>query len=208
MSEIFGNITLINADCMDIMRGLPDKAYDLAIVDPPYGIQVTKYGCGSRRKQYDRGKIWDNQPPSDEYFNELDRVCKNTIIWGMNYFPKLFPIKNYIVWDKKQPEGVTFAQAELAATTFPGTSKIYRGAPNGQIPRIHPTQKPIELYKWLLARYAKPGDKVFDTHLGSGSICIACDIMGITMTGIEIDTGYYSSARQRLINHQMQQKLF
>lgn len=208
MKEIFGNITLYNADCMDIMREMPDKAFDLAIVDPPYGVQASKQSNGARRNQYDRTKKWDEQIPSIHYFKELSRVSKNTIIWGMNYFPQLFPVKNFIVWDKIQPAGVTFAQAEIASTTLPGTSKIFSAVPYGQKPRIHPTQKPIKLYAWLLAKYSKPSDKILDTHLGSGSIAIACHIAGIEFTGIEIDPDYYAGARQRLINFQMQQQLF
>lgn len=208
MKEVFGKITLFNADCMDVMREMPDKAFDLAIVDPPYGVQASKQGSGARKNIYDRTKKWDEQIPSLHYFKELSRVSKNTIIWGMNYFPQLFPIKNFIVWDKIQPAGVTFAQAEIASTTFPGTSKIYRGVPNGQKPRIHPTQKPIELYQWLLARYSQPGYRILDTHLGSGSSAIACDMAGLECTGIEIDADYYAGARQRLINHRLQQRLF
>lgn len=206
--EIFGGITLYNADCMDIMREMPDQAYDLAIVDPPYGIEVTKCGCGERRKRYDRKKKWDAQAPGVEYFDELMRVSRNRIIWGMNYFPAIFPVSNFIVWDKRQPDGVTYAQAELAAMTFPGTSKIFRYTANGQKPRIHPTQKPVELYEWLLRLFSRPGDKILDTHLGSGSIAIACDKAGLTLTGIELDPDYFRAAKKRLIDYQMQQKLF
>lgn len=199
---ILGDITLCNADCMDILRGMPDNSFDLAIVDPPYGIGASKAGCGSRSRKYDRSKKWDDRIPGDDYFRELRRVCKNSIVWGMNHFPALFPVRNFVVWDKVQPAGVSFAQAELAAVTFKGTSKIYRGTARGQKPRIHPTQKPVELYKWLLANYAKPGDKILDTHLGSGSICIACHDLGFEMMGIELDPEYYEAAKRRLMDHQ------
>ena len=126
----------------------------------------------------------------------------------MNHFSAIFPVRNFVVWDKVQPDGVSFAQAELAAVTFEGSSKIYRGTARGQKPRIHPTQKPVELYKWLLVTYAKPGDRILDTHLGSGSICIACDDLGFEMTGIELDHDYYEAAKERLISYQMQRKLF
>lgn len=206
--EIYGGTTLYNADCMDIMREMPDQSFDLAIVDPPYGIKVTKFGFGLQRKRYDRRKNWDDHAPGVEYFQELKRVSRNQIVWGMNYFPELFPVSNFIVWDKRQPDGVTFAQAELAAITFPGTSKIYRGLANKQKPRIHPTQKPVELYEWILYHFAKPGDKILDTHLGSGSIAIACDKAGLSLTGIELDPEYFQAAKKRLIDYRMQQKLF
>lgn len=202
-----GNITLYNADCMDIMRDMPDKAFDLAIVDPPYGIGASHHGCGSRGNKYKRSKKWDDLSPNDLYFKELFRVSKNQIIWGMNYF--LLPVcQHFIVWDKKQPNGVTFAQAELAYTSFDGSSRMFRLSANGQDNRIHPTQKPVALYKWLLTHYAKPGDKIIDTHLGSGSICIACHDLGFEMTGIELDKDYYEAAKKRIMDHQLQGKLF
>lgn len=206
-SEIFGGITLYNADCMDIMREMPDKAFDLAIVDPPYGIGASHSGCGSRKKIYNRALKWDDCAPNDLYFKELCRVSKNQIIWGMNYY-SLPLCKHFIVWDKKQPDGVTFAQAELAYTSFDGSSRMFRLSSNGQDNRIHPTQKPVALYKWLLHNYAKKGDRILDTHLGSGSICIACHDMGFEMTGIELDKVYYEAAKKRLINHQAQGTLF
>lgn len=125
----------------------------------------------------------------------------------MNYY-SLPACKHFIVWDKKQPDGVTFAQAELAYTSFDGSSRMFRFSANGQDVRIHPTQKPVALYKWLLLHYAKPGDKILDTHLGSGSICIACHDLGFEMTGIELDNDYYEAAKKRIMDYQLQQKLF
>lgn len=125
----------------------------------------------------------------------------------MNYY-SLPACKHFIVWDKKQPDGVTFAQAELAYTSFDGSSRMFRFSANSQDVRIHPTQKPVALYKWLLSYYAKPGDKILDTHLGSGSICIACHDLGFEMTGIELDKDYYEAAKKRIMDYQLQGKLF
>lgn len=212
-TETFGRITLYNADCMDVMREMPDKAFDLTIVDPPYGININM-NMGRRKgkkKMYDE-KEWDNQIPHQAYFDELFRISSNQIIWGGNYFP-LPSTGAWIFWDKGTPEGVSFADGELAWTSFNGTLKkariVYAGFRGKDSDgRIHPTQKPVALYKWLLSKYAKQGDKILDTHLGSGSICIACDDLGFDMTGIELDPDYYNAAKKRIINHQAQQKLF
>ena len=188
-----------NMDCMDGMAQLPDKFFELAIVDPPYGINVSVGGCGSRTRKYDRSnaKRWDNNVPDANYWHELFRVSKNQIIWGMNYFD-LPPLSGFIVWDKKQPDGVTFAQAEIAFCSIPQTSKIFRLSPIGQDNRIHQAQKPIALYKWLLSNYAKPGDKILDTHVGSASSLIACHQMGFEYWGFELDADYYKAATERL----------
>lgn len=185
-------------DCMDFMRTLPDKFFDLAVVDPPYGIDVAVYGCGSRVKKYDRSNAhnWDSEPPTEQYWADLLRVSNNMIIWGMNNF-KLPPCKHFIVWDKKQPDGVTFAQAELAWTSFDGTSKIFSKTSNGQELRIHPTQKPVALYKWLLTNYAKPGQKIFDSHMGSQSSRIAAHQLGFDYWGCELDPDYYRDGCKR-----------
>lgn len=204
--DILGKITLYNDDCMNIMRNMPDKAFDLAIVDPPYGIQINKSG---RVGHYGGGhKVWDNSVPEASYFKELFRVSRHQIIWGGNYFG-LPATRSFIVWDKQQPESVSFAMCEFAWTSFDKSAKMFRMRPqNMDEIRIHPTQKPVALYKWLLTNYAKPGDRILDTHLGSGSICIACHDLGFEMTGIELDWDYYEAAKKRLEEHQMQQTLF
>jgi len=194
---------------MEFMKGVPDKYYELAIVDPPYGIGASRGGCGSRTRKYDRSNknAWDDKPPDEFYWEELFRVSKNQIIWGMNNY--ILPsTQHFIVWDKKQPDGVTFAQAELAWTSFNGTSKIYSLSSNGQPDRIHPTQKPVALYKWLLKNYAKPNDKIFDSHVGSGSIRIACHDIGFDFEGCEIDKDYWQAQEERYKTHINQQDLF
>ena len=205
-TDRLGSITLYNADCMEIMRNMPDKAFDLAIVDPPYGININKSG---RVGHYGgKGKNWDSEGPEVEYFSELFRVSVSQIIWGGNYFA-LSPTRCFLIWDKQQPEAVSFAGCELAWTSFDRSAKIFRMRPqNIDEKRIHPTQKPVALYKWLLTNYAKPGDRILDTHLGSGSICIACHDLGFEMTGIELDRDYYEAAKKRLEEYQMQQTLF
>ena len=208
-----GNITLIHGDCMDFMRTQSDKSFDLSIVDPPYGIGASEMTMGSRKKKnFTKGKKWDLKPPSEEYFRELMRVCKNQIIWGGNYFSCLYPSRSWIVWDKGIYGGVSFADCELAWTSFNVSMRIaqitHRGFLCKDKIRIHPTQKPETLYKWLLHNYAKEGDKILDTHLGSGSICLACHDYGFEMTGIELDADYYDGARKRLMNHRAQQRLF
>lgn len=218
--ETFGRITLYNADCMDVMREMPDKAFDLAIVDPPYGFnfgtfnRTNKDSYGNRYKanKYVNGD-WDKGIPTDEYWEQLFRITKNQIVWGGNYFP-LPPCRGFVFWYKKNPVP-NFSDGEFAWTSFNKPARCFDFRYYGNIqgntnadPKIHPTQKPVTLYKWLLGNYAKPGDKILDTHLGSGSICIACDALGFDMTGIELDQDYYQAAQQRLINHQAQQKLF
>jgi len=196
-------------DCMEFMKGVPDKYYELAIVDPPYGIGASRGGNGSRGRKYDRSNknAWDDKPPDEFYWEELFRVSKNQIIWGMNNY--ILPsTQHFIVWNKKQPDGVTFAQAELAWTSFNGTSKIYSLSSNRQPDRIHPTQKPIALYKWLLKNYANPNDKIFDSHVGSGSIRIACHDMGFDFEGCEIDKDYWKAQEERYNTHIQQSDLF
>lgn len=201
--ETFDKITLHHGDCMEILRSLPDSAFDLAIVDPPYGINATVCGNGSRQRKYDRSKanLWDSQPPNDDFFEQLRRVARYYVVWGGNYFKALSPMSNFLVWDKKQPDGVSFAQAEIAATNLPGKSRIFRRSAIGQKDRIHPTQKPVELYGWILNTFAQNGWKILDTHLGSGSSAIAAYELGFEFVGIEIDDAYYSATKQRFISH-------
>lgn len=194
-----------NMDCMEFMKGYPDKFFELAIVDPPYGIDINKSGRLVKEKGWDY-KAWDQGTPDETYFTELKRVSKNQIIWGGNYFP-LSPTKCFLIWDKQQPEGVSFASCEFAWTSFDSVAKTFYKRPQGDI-RIHPTQKPIELYKWLLNCYAKQGDKILDTHLGSGSSRIAAYIMGFNFYGCEIDKDYYEAQEKRFKEHTAQGTLF
>jgi len=220
-------IEMLNMDCMDYMRGLPDKAYSLAIVDPPYGIGVpdkptSKYNRKNRifntknRLNSGSGKLknrtlntsnasWDNSIPDQIYFDELRRVSVNQIIWGGNYFP-LPPSRCVIAWDKVQP-WENFSQWEMAWTSFDSPAALFK-FDNRTGDKIHPTAKPVALYKWLLSRYAKPGDRILDTHGGSGSICIACHDLGYDLTWMELDEDYYKAACERYKIHASQAQLF
>lgn len=191
-------IELLHADCMEYMRGLPDKAFDLAIVDPPYGLGSKVVNSGGRFKRYHNGKgNWDLSVPAEDYFSELERVSKNRIIWGGNYFG-LPPTRCFVIWDKQQPEGVSFASCEYAWTDFDRSAKTFYMRPqDADIIRIHPTQKPVKLYQWLLKNYAKPGDRILDTHLGSGSSAIAAHYSGFDFVGTELDKDYYNAAAAR-----------
>jgi site-specific DNA-methyltransferase (adenine-specific) len=212
--ELTNKITITNEDNMDLMARYPDKYFDLAIVDPPYGINMGMGHKGSE-KRGDKNKYktfagGDNSIPTKEYFNELKRVSKNQIIWGANYMTEfLEPKASWIIWDKKQPEDFSMAMAELAWSSFGSPMKIYQKRVVGADDvRIHPTQKPVALYKWLLDKYTKEGDKILDTHLGSGSIAIACHDYGFDLTACELDNEYYEKTIQRIKNHISQQKLF
>lgn len=207
--EQLGNIKLYNADCMEVMKTFKDKQFDLAIVDPPYGIGYAKRKSKTKTSkiQY-TPKDWDNEVPTKEYFDELFRVSKNQIIWGGNYF-ELPTTRCYVIWDKCQPEGLDQAMCEFAWCSFDKSAKIYKtSVQQMQFTRIHPTQKPVQLYKWLLQNYAKEGDTILDTHFGSLSIGIACHDLKFDLTAIELDVDYYEQAKQRLINHQKQLTLF
>ncbi len=200
-SEVF------NIDCMEYMRGIPDKFFELAIVDPPYGIDITNECMGGRKTiPKDKSKIWDNAAPNQDYFDELFRVSKNQIIWGGNYF-NLPPSRYFSIWDKGETMyGRDFAEAEYAWVNSGGT-RIYKKSPN-QKERIHPTQKPVDLYKWLLTKYANPGDKILDTHIGSGSSRIACYDLGFEFWGTELDKDYFDAMCARFDIFKSQLKLF
>ena len=189
---------------MELMARYPDNYFDLAIVDPPYGLGTKLIEGGKSTKRRFNKNLqavkWD-QVPSKEYFHELFRVSKNQIIWGSNYFD-LPPTRCNVIWDKKQ-SNFTGSDFELAWTSFEKASKAFRlsrieAYTNG---KIHPTQKPEALYSWLLDKYAKPGDRILDTHLGSGSIAIACHDYGFELTACELDTDYYNNAIKRIKNH-------
>ena len=194
---------------MEAMKGMNDNQYDLAIVDPPYGIN------GHKQRVFDDLKRWDKYPPKDIYFNELKRVSVNQIIWGANYFKCLWPCKGFIVWDKRQPFDLTFAMCEMAYTSFDMPAKMFFTKPAGirgfyivDSKRIHPTQKPIALYKWLLKNYAKEGDTILDTHGGSMSIALACHDMKFDLDLYEIDKDYFDAGVKRYNNHIKQLQLF
>lgn len=197
--------TAYNMDCMEYMRTLPDKAFDLAVVDPPYGISITESGV---LKKYNANKNkWDANAPSEKYFAELQRVSKNQVIWGGNYFP-LPPCKCFLIWDKNMPENLSFASCEFAWTSFGTPAKTFYFAPQRMTnERIHPTQKPVALYTWIFNRYAKPGDKILDTHLGSGSSRIAAYDMGLDFAGCELDPDYFAAQEKRFADYTAQMRI-
>ena len=206
-TDILGNIKLYNADCMEVMKTFKDNQFDLAIVDPPFGISITTSG---RLKRYNTdNKTWDDAIPNKKYFDELFRVSKNQIIWGGNYFIEyLKNTKCFLIYDKKQPQDISFASCEMAWTSFESVAKTFYYSPMQIKNRIHSCEKPIQLYKWLLQNYAKEGDTILDTHFGSLSIGIACHDLKFDLTASELDKDYYEQAKQRLINHQRQLTLF
>lgn len=218
-----------NMDCLEAMRGMPDNAFDLAVVDPPYGIGVqsmnfTKSGprvvartVAAKRRDYRRTDEWDIKPPP-EYFDQLFRVSQKQIIWGGNYF-QLPPSKGFIVWDKRVDDSMSndFADCELAwLSSGLGVARVFRYVWNGMIQgnmknkeeRFHPTQKPVALYEWIFSRYAKEGDRILDTHLGSGSSRIAAYNLGFDFVGYEIDKFYFDKQEERFRNHTAQYDLF
>jgi len=215
-------INFHNIDCMDFMKQKPENYYDLAIVDPPYGLGMGVNLNVNAKVNYEN-KNWDTEIPSNEYFNELKRISKNQIIWGGNYFSHLWQegCKGFICWNKLNHHD-NRADVELAWTSFNKLSKYVeymwdgnRYGTKGNIKgvgkptiRIHPTEKPIQLYRWLLQNYAKEGDKILDTHGGSGSIAIACDIEGFDLDICEIDKDYFEASKKRFNIHKSQLKLF
>lgn len=245
---IIGNVRMHNMDCMELLKATPDKFYDLAIVDPPYGG-----GCnaaiGGHFEKYDGlvegGSKWESMPksrfgggnfdkykiertvgtlaekygskvshwdvaPNQAYFDELARVSKNQIIWGGNYFD-LPPTRCFLIWKKLSiSEKFTMAMCEYAWTSFDANAKIFEAAPQGKKgdDRFHPTQKPIALYEWLLTNYAKQGDKILDTHLGSGSHAIACNNLGFELTATELDEDYFMASVKRISDAYMQVRMF
>lgn len=209
-----GNINIYNCDNMELLKQTPDNYYQLAIVDPPYGINFAKTHTGNGWVVRE-SKEWDKSTPSPEYYNELFRVSENQIVWGANYMTdNLPPSMGWVFWDKGQ-RNFSLADGELAYTSFNRALRVFtmpRGAHKAQDDKtggkIHPTQKPVKLYEWLLMNYAKEGDKILDTHLGSGSIAIACHNLGFDLTACELDTEYYNAALKRLKQHQAQLTMF
>ena len=209
---ITDKISIYNCDNMELLRQTPDNYYSLAIVDPPYGIlNKTKRG-GDHKFNMDEYSQWDVKP-NDDYFNELFRVSKNQIIWGGNYFGQIWARspynKGFIIWDKNQPETLNnFSMAEMAWSSLDKPSKIFRFSVRKNRNKIHPTQKPVELYEWLLKMYANQGDKILDTHSGSASLAIACHDYGFNLTACELDSDYFDASIKRIKNHISQLKLF
>jgi site-specific DNA-methyltransferase (adenine-specific) len=213
-----GTLDLRHGDCMDLMREFPDKHFDLAIVDPPYGIGegTRSRGMGTSCMSGDYAlKSWDKAPPSAEYFHELRRVSRHQIVWGANYYPQHFTASmGWIFWDKMASGD--FSDGELAFSSFDrGLRKFtfaWMGMRQGNMAekedRIHPTQKPVALYRWLLENYAKPGQRILDTHLGSGSHAIACHYFGAHLTASELDADYYAAACARIARETAQTTLF
>jgi len=216
-----GNILMINADCMEVMKHIKEKETELSCVDPPYGIGLLKtqagnYGIGKTKK--DNTKPWDNSKPDKNYFDELFRVSKNQIIWGANNFTCIYNFpssSSWICWDKLNGESY-WSDFELAYSSFgivdasksnKTGARFIKMVSERNFP-LHPTAKPVALYKWLLSRYAKPGDRILDTHGGSGSICIACHDLGFPIIWVEKESDYYRDAVKRVKTHQAQEMLF
>ena len=221
--KLTDKIEITNEDNMELMARYPDNYFDLAIVDPPYGINADKKNS-SRKLQSKKSSAlskdygsqeWDSNVPTEKYFRDVIRVSKHQIIWGINYYPYDFLSGGRIYWDKcvTMP---TYSDGELALCTKINSIKSYQFAWHGMIQgdmknkevRIHPTQKPVKLYEWILMNYAKEGDKILDTHLGSGSIAIACHNLGYELTACELDQDYYEATIKRINNHIAQQRLF
>jgi len=202
---------ITNEDNMQLMSRYEDNYFDLAIVDPPYGIE-TKGNAQDRFRMNKDLSLINDIKPTKEYFNQLFRVSKNQIIWGYNHLSDMLPSsREFIFWYKHQPV-VTFSDGELAWSSFTKTAKCfdypyYKANIENKGQKIHPTQKPVKLYEWLLMNYAKEGDKILDTHLGSGSLAIACHNLGYDLTACELDKEYYESAIKRLENHTAQLRI-
>lgn len=207
---IIGTSTLYNGDCLEAMRQMPDNAFSLAIVDPPYGIGMSGGNVGYKGNNNLERKDWDKEIPPPEYFEEVRRVSRNQIMWGGNYFP-LPPTRCFVIWDKGAGfKDRSYAECEQAWTSFDANAKIYHRDPLARrdyVGRIHPSEKPVPLYRWLLQNYAKEGDTILDTHLGSGSHAIACNDMGYNLTAYEIDADYFKAACERIDNAAKQYKL-
>jgi len=216
-------INLHNKDCMLALKEFKDNEFDLAIVDPPYGIGISgqkevkkkraqRKRSGAQNRKYHKEKKWDNEIPNKEYFKQLFRVSKNQIIWGANYFVEHLTkgSKGWVIWDKQQ-KGLWSSDGEIAYTSFNKPTRIFlqnRIILQQEGGTIHPTQKPVKLYEFLLMTYGKKGDKILDTHLGSGSIAIACHNLGFNLDGYELDKEYFEAASKRLKEHQQQIRMF
>lgn len=203
-------VKILNIDCIKYMSSQPDNSFDLAIVDPPYGIGASKMTMGSGSHDFDKTKTWDSCIPSEIYFSELFRVSKNQIIWGGNYFTMhLPPSPHWLLWDKCNPN-LSFAEGELAWVNHGKNLRIFKhySVKIDTIKKIHPTQKPIKLYDWILKNYAEKDQRVLDTHLGSGSSAIAAHYYGVEFVGCELDEDYYNAAKERFTDATRQSALF
>jgi len=199
------DITFILGDCEEYLKTVKDNTFDLAIVDPPYGISISSNPIRQKHKK----KSWDDNIPSKLYFNLLNNSSKDSIIWGGNYFIEyLKNTQGFIIWDKKQPEGLTLSMCEFAYTTIQRPAKIFRQSVHKEKNKIHPTQKPVKLYEWLLMNYAKEGDKILDTHGGSGSSAIACNNLGYELTIIEKDPEEFDKMIKRFKVETSQMRMF
>jgi len=196
-------INFHNVDNVEFMKSCVDKQFDLAIVDPPYGIGISSNPV---RQQHNK-KDWDNVIPTPEYFEQLFRVSKNQIIWGGNYFD-LKPSQGFLIWDKKQPQDFSLAMCEMAWSSIQSPAKMFRFSVLKEQNKIHPTQKPVDLYRWILQLYGEKGMKILDTHGGSMSISIACDMEGYDLDICEIDKQYFDTGVSRYNNYKSQLKLF
>lgn len=206
-----------NEDCLTAMKRMEDNAFDLAVVDPPYGLGIDgqkeryDYGNPKHSRKLHEQKDWDGEIPSEEYFKELERVSKNQIIWGGNYFVKFLNTghKGWIVWDKGQ-HGLTMSDCELAYSSFDKPTRVFTLNRIALLHdgTIHPTQKPVDLYRWIFNNYASSGMRILDTHLGSGSSRIAAYDVGLDFVGYEIDKDYFEAQEQRFQNHIAQMSLF
>lgn len=225
IEKITDKITLVHGDCLEYMRGLSDNAFELAVVDGPYGIgadkhlyrrTLTKNGNAKAKNSLYHFSDWDKSAPTSGYFNDLWRISRNQIVWGANHFIECMPRNSpcWIVWDKDNGSN-DYADCELAWTSFKGAVRKFKWRWHGMLQedmghkelRIHPTQKPVALYKWLYERWAIMGDRILDTHLGSGSSAIAAYDLGFEFVGIEIDKEYYEAAKNRLLKHIKQQEM-
>ncbi len=199
---VVGGLTITCEDNMELMSRYPDNYFDLAIVDPPYGIGISSNPV---RQQHQK-KDWDSAIPTKEYFNELFRVSKNQIIWGGNYFD-LPPSRGFFIWDKKQPHDFSLAMCEMAWSSIQKPAKMWSLSVLKEQNKIHPTQKPIELYDWILANYAEEGMKILDTHLGSGSSRISANKNKLNFVGFEIDEEYFNKQNKRYADFTSQLRL-
>lgn len=210
ISKTIKSATILNVDCMEYMRSLPDKHFDLAVCDPPYGLGNALVAGGTWSVKYqDKGAVWD-VAPGGEYFDELRRMSANQIVWGGNYFVEhLKRSRCCIAWIKPNMSGMhTMSDFELALTSFDKNSKIFSLSSQSEDSRIHVCQKPIKLYEWILTNYAKPGQTIFDSHMGSGSSAIAAINLGFEYVGCELDADYYAAACKRIEQHAAQERLF
>lgn len=203
--------TILNVDCVEYMKTLPDKHFDLAVCDPPYGIGMDGGNVGYKGFNNFEKKDWDKAIPGIKYFSELYRVSKAQIIWGGNYF-NLPPTRCFLIWDKGAGfKGRTYAECEQAWTSMDANARIFQRDPlsSGDYKgKIHPTQKPVKLYEWILTNYAKTGQTIFDSHMGSGSSAIAAINLGFEYVGCELDADYYVAACKRIQHHASQERLF